>query len=62
MGVNITFRYAEYYAAAIIYYLVIVSILSFLQNRLEKKFAWTSKTAKAKKPAEPAVATQVGIS
>ncbi len=62
VGVNITFRYAEYYAAAIVYYLVIVSILSILQNMLEKKFAWTSKSAKTKKPTDSAVPAAMGIS
>ncbi|MDJ0357930.1 amino acid ABC transporter permease [Paenarthrobacter sp. PH39-S1] len=61
VGVNITFRYAEYYAAAIIYYLVIVSVLSILQSFVEKKFAWTSKTAKSKKGMD-VVNTKVGIS
>ncbi|WP_425547135.1 transposase [Arthrobacter humicola] len=49
VGVNITFRYAEYYAAAIIYYLIIVSLLTLLQNYVEKKFLWTSRS-KSKKP------------
>ncbi|WP_051423423.1 amino acid ABC transporter permease [Arthrobacter sp. MA-N2] len=48
VGVNITFRYAEFYAAAIIYYLIIVSILTVIQSYVEKKFLWTSK-AKSKK-------------
>ncbi|MGA7205487.1 MAG: amino acid ABC transporter permease [Specibacter sp.] len=62
VGVNITFRYAEYYAAAIIYYLVIVSVLSILQSLLEKKFAWTSKTAKTRKTdAVVPEASKVGI-
>jgi hypothetical protein len=42
----VTFRYAEYYAAAIIYYLVIVSILMILQSYFERKFRWTTKAAK----------------
>ncbi|MET4002134.1 MULTISPECIES: amino acid ABC transporter permease [Arthrobacter] len=62
VGVNITFRYAEYYAAAIVYYLVIVSILSILQGLLEKKFAWTSKSAKSKKSTEATVPAPMGIS
>lgn len=41
-GVSVTFRYTEYYAAALIYYLVIVSVLMFVQNRIERRFAWTS--------------------
>lgn len=46
VGVSVTFRYAEYYAAAIIYYLVIVSILMILQSYFERKFRWTTKAAK----------------
>lgn len=49
VGVNITFRYAEYYAAAIVYYLIIVSLLTLLQSYVEKKFVWTSRS-KSKKP------------
>jgi polar amino acid transport system permease protein len=41
-GVSQTFRYAEYYAAALIYYLVIVSVLMVIQARIEKRYAWTS--------------------
>ncbi|PYI64701.1 amino acid ABC transporter permease [Arthrobacter livingstonensis] len=62
VGVNITFRYAEYYAAAIVYYLVIVSVLSVLQGLLEKRFAWTSKTTKPKKTAGAVLGDKVGIS
>jgi ABC-type amino acid transport system permease subunit len=46
-GVSSTFRYVEYYAAALIYYLVIVSVLMVLQARLEKKYAWISTTKKS---------------
>jgi len=42
VGVSITFRYAEYYAAAIVYYLVIVSVITLIQSAVEKKFLWTS--------------------
>lgn len=54
VGVNITFRYAEYYAAAIIYYLIIVTALTLLQSAVEKKFVWTSRTTvkKTKAPAK----------
>jgi polar amino acid transport system permease protein len=38
-----TFRYAEYYAAAAVYYLVIVSVLTLLQTRLERRYLWKSK-------------------
>jgi polar amino acid transport system permease protein len=38
-----TFSYQESYAAAALYYLFIVSILMFIQSRLEKRFTWTSR-------------------
>lgn len=41
-GVSATFRYSEYYAAALIYYLIIVSVLMVIQGRVEKKYAWIS--------------------
>jgi len=44
VGVNITFRYAEYYTVAIIYYLVIVTIVTLVQSRIERRFVWTSRT------------------
>lgn len=43
VGVNITFRYAEYYAVAIIYYLVIVTVITLIQAQIEKKFVWSSR-------------------
>jgi polar amino acid transport system permease protein len=42
-GVSITFRFAEYYAAAAIYYLVIVSVFMVIQAWLERRFRWTSR-------------------
>ena len=44
VGVNITFRYAEYYLVAIIYYLVIVTVITLIQSQIEKRFVWTSNT------------------
>lgn len=61
VGVNITFRYAEYYAAAIIYYLIIVTVLTLLQSMIEKKFAWTSR-ATVKKSRVLAPAAKAGLS
>ncbi|MDA3146965.1 amino acid ABC transporter permease [Leucobacter sp. UCMA 4100] len=53
VGVNITFRYAEYYLVAIIYYLIIVSVITLIQSQIEKKFAWTSRqTVKSAKKQE----------
>lgn len=37
-----TFSFAEYYGAAAVYYLVIVSILMVLQSRLEARYEWRS--------------------
>jgi ABC-type amino acid transport system permease subunit len=48
-GVSATFRFVEYYAGALVYYLVIVSILMVLQARLEKRYAWISTTKKSGK-------------
>jgi len=41
--ISITFRFAEFYAAAAIYYLVIVSVFMVLQALLERRFRWTSQ-------------------
>jgi His/Glu/Gln/Arg/opine family amino acid ABC transporter permease subunit len=38
-----TFQYPEPLAAALVYYLVIVSILMVVQSRLERRFTWTSR-------------------
>ncbi|GAA1321831.1 amino acid ABC transporter permease [Leucobacter albus] len=48
IGVQATFRYAEYYAVAIIYYLVIVSLIMIVQSVIEKRFQWTSKQQKVR--------------
>ena len=37
------FSYEEAFAAAALYYLVIVSILMFFQSRLERRFTWNSR-------------------
>jgi len=41
--ISITFRFAEFYAAAAIYYLVIVSVFMAFQAVLERRFLWTSQ-------------------
>ncbi len=38
-----TFLYAEFYAAAAIYYLVLVSILMVVQAQIERRFEWSSQ-------------------
>jgi His/Glu/Gln/Arg/opine family amino acid ABC transporter permease subunit len=60
VGVNITFRYAEYYAVAIIYYLVIVSIITLVQTLIERRFAWIS--VKAEKKRKPVAVPAGGLS
>ncbi|WP_298254675.1 amino acid ABC transporter permease [uncultured Arthrobacter sp.] len=52
VGVNITFRYAEYYSVAIIYYLVIVSVITVFQTMIERRFAWISVKPTKKRKAE----------
>jgi ABC-type amino acid transport system permease subunit len=41
--ISITFKFAEFYAAAAIYYLVIVSVFMAFQAVLERRFLWTSQ-------------------
>lgn len=42
-GVSVTFRYAEYYTAALVYYLVIVSVLMAGQQLVERRYRWVSR-------------------
>ena len=42
-SISITFKFAEYYAAAAIYYLVIVSVFMAFQAWLERRFLWSSQ-------------------
>src|SRR3954451_4057668 len=49
------FRYAESYAAAVVYYLVIVSVLMAIQAQLERRFTWSSAGRRRRAPV-PAVA------
>jgi His/Glu/Gln/Arg/opine family amino acid ABC transporter permease subunit len=39
-----TFRFVEFYSAAAIYYLVLVSIFMVIQARIERRFVWSSQT------------------
>ncbi len=50
-----TFQYTEPLVAALVYYLVIVSILMLIQSRLERRFTWTSHRRRTPAPAVPAV-------
>jgi polar amino acid transport system permease protein len=40
---SVNFSFAEVYGAALVYYLVIVSVLMFLQSRLERRFTFRSR-------------------
>jgi polar amino acid transport system permease protein len=52
----VKFQYIEAYSAALVYYLVIVSILMALQSRLERRFTWTSRRrVRFSAPAVPAI-------
>jgi len=52
---SVKFSFAEVYGAALVYYLVIVSVLMFLQSKLERRFTWTSR-ARGRAVAVPTVA------
>jgi polar amino acid transport system permease protein len=52
----VKFQYIEAYLAALVYYLVIVSVLMAVQSRLESRFTFTSRgRARASVPGMPAV-------
>jgi len=40
-----TFRYAEFYAVAFLYYLTMAYVLMILQKRIERRFAWATPHA-----------------
>jgi His/Glu/Gln/Arg/opine family amino acid ABC transporter permease subunit len=46
-AVSTTFQFSEYYAAALVYYLVMVYALVFLQGKLERKYTWDRSKAEA---------------
>jgi polar amino acid transport system permease protein len=50
-----TFQYPEPLAAALVYYLVIVSILMVVQSRLERRFTWTSRRRRPVAAPAPAI-------
>ena len=47
---SVSFSYREVYGAALVYYLVIVSVLMFLQSRLERRFTFRSRSRGAATP------------
>ncbi|KRE65517.1 MULTISPECIES: amino acid ABC transporter permease [Micrococcaceae] len=56
-----TFRYAEFYSAALVYYLVIVSAVMVLQHQVEKRYRWVSIPAKTRLRVERVPATLKGL-
>jgi len=42
-AVSSSFRFAEWYGAAAIYYLILVSIFMLGQSWLERRYVWTSQ-------------------
>jgi His/Glu/Gln/Arg/opine family amino acid ABC transporter permease subunit len=52
---SVKFQFAEVYLAALVYYLVIVSVLMALQSRLERQFTWTSARRRRRRVAAPGV-------
>jgi polar amino acid transport system permease protein len=53
---SVKYQYVEAYLAALVYYLVIVSVLMAIQSRLERKFTWTSRRGRVRAPGVPTVA------
>jgi His/Glu/Gln/Arg/opine family amino acid ABC transporter permease subunit len=47
--IAVNFRFAELYAAATVYYLVMVSVLMLGQSHLERRFQWRSRGGPAEK-------------
>lgn len=45
---SVKFSFAEVYGAALVYYLVVVSVLMFLQSRLERRFTFRSRTRRTR--------------
>ena len=45
-----TFKYPEPLAASLVYYLVIVSLLMFVQSWLERRFTWSSRRRRRRRP------------
>lgn len=43
LAVAFSYQYAEYYSAALVYYVVMVTMLMGVQGMLERKMAWTTK-------------------
>jgi polar amino acid transport system permease protein len=50
--IAVNFRFAELYAAATVYYLVMVSVLMLGQSHLERRFQWRSRAGTQAGPQE----------
>jgi His/Glu/Gln/Arg/opine family amino acid ABC transporter permease subunit len=50
--IAVNFRFAELYAAATVYYLVMVSVLMLGQSHLERRFQWRSRAGAQAAPQE----------
>jgi His/Glu/Gln/Arg/opine family amino acid ABC transporter permease subunit len=51
----VQFRFAEFYGAALVYYLVMVSVLMIVQSGLERRFTWSSSRRRFRAAARPAL-------
>jgi polar amino acid transport system permease protein len=51
--IAVNFRFAELYAAATVYYLVMVSVLMVGQSHLERRFQWRSRDGAPAAPQDP---------
>lgn len=54
-NVSQTFSYLEYYGAAMVYYLAIVSVFMIIQQYVENRYAWQTTASKAQRLAAGAV-------
>lgn len=56
-----SFRFVEYYSAALVYYLLIVGVLTYLQARLERRLAWSSRGSSASRLQATALAVPASL-
>jgi ABC-type amino acid transport system permease subunit len=53
---SVRFQFAEVYGAALVYYLVLVSLLMLVQSRLEARFTWSSARRRRSVAPVPSIA------
>jgi polar amino acid transport system permease protein len=53
---SVRFQFAEVYGAALVYYLVLVSLLMIAQGRLERRFTWSSARRRRSVAPVPSIA------